>query len=563
AQVSAYRNGNGHGHHNYFDLNGSADWEFYRSDSSNQGVDASYDSLRERYSLDMSGSIWDYRFLRYTLGLDFYRIDRDVNGEGLDSEAIGYRATTMFFPNRRFPLRLYARRTTTDVAGTALANSDRETSSWGAEWNVALGQHQDVRLLYDRSTYDLTSPVVLEEERTTGLVDYRRRGEQNELEVRYSYSDQDELVGGSAFTRHDATVSHRTRFVQGSTLLLNAHHTASDARFTSGQTDDLTVNRAVAVLDLPRDRRLMWSFSYQYNDNDGRFVDSTSHDGRTRARVRLSDDWETTGTILFGTLDSRSGAIERGQELVGGQVGARYGHDWTSFRLTASANAGVAETTFDTEPDRRVTNLSAGVDMGMPVSRDAEVLASLWRREDETDATGVGYTYDETRASIGWRGRIASWFRTRTEIYLRDTVRDTFDFGVQDSREIGVEGSLTAPSGGVSVTLSTSDGITDFLPDPGAGGPFLPGPDLVNKADVASLALQWRLPHRLRLQMQGRLEQREFSSIGEEEIISYYPRLDWSYRLWTMSIGFSHYERNNDTTFSDDTWLIKISRKFL
>jgi hypothetical protein len=150
--------------------------------------------------------------------------------------------------------------------------------------------------------------------------------------------------------------------------------------------------------------------------------------------------------------------------------------------------------------------------------------------------------------------------RATGSLYARDSTYDTFQFGIQDSTEVGIEGSVNAASGGASLGLARSRGTSDFIPDPSSGSPFTPGTDLVNKANVATLGGYWRLPRRVQLRVQARYEDRDFTSIGEERIVSYHPEIEWIPGVWRLSLGLTHYERSNQTTFKQDTLLVRISR---
>lgn len=539
----------------------SADWEYYRSNSTSQDTDASFDALRQRYAVDLSGSIWDPRFSRFSVGIDLYRSDREANGVKHGSEAVGYRTALTLFAGRPFPLRLHARRTATEVGAAGLADNDRENRSWGADWNIALGGRQKLRLLYEESGYDLISPIALRERRQTRLVDYGLNSDTSELTVRYSHQDDEEQVNGTEFIRDDATVTHRTRFRNQATLLVSAHHTASDARFASGDTDDLTVSRLFGALDLPGKGRARWNLGYDFNDNDGRFAASTSHNLRLRTRIRLARHWESTAGLSGGTLVSRSTEVERREQSAGARLGLRYSRVFAATHLDASASGGFTQTHFNVEPDRAVLSYGVAVGVQVPVGGHNEIFARASQHGEENDTSGVGYTFDETRGSLGWEGRLGVSTSARLMGYIQDTSRDTFDFGLQKSRELGTDLSFSGRGGGVSVTLATSDGITDFTPDPAGGSIFIPETDLVTRVDSATIGARWRLPYRLGLRLQARLEDRDFSTVGKERIVSYSPQLEWAYRVWTFGLRFSHYERTNGTVFSDDTWVIKVSRR--
>ncbi|RMG47192.1 MAG: hypothetical protein D6718_04225 [Acidobacteria bacterium] len=449
------------------------------------------------------------------------------------------------------------------MAAIALADSDRENAAWGAEWNLAVGDTQHVRVSFERTGFDLLAPVALAERRRVGLAEYRKRWKRSELIARYGFHDQKELVNGSRFDRDDFALTQRTRFDSGVTWLSNVYHTLSNAVFSSGVKDELTIDRFTTVVDVPRRRRAGWTFSYEYNRNDGRFVDSTSQNLRGDARFLIGDHWEVLSGAAFGAIDTTTSSGRLTEDIAGANAGVRFNRAWDRLELSWTATLGYNQTDFSEGPGRDLLNRATELDLRVPMRRGGQFFSTLSRREDETDVTGVGFSRDENYLSLGVEGPLAGTLRGRTMAYVRDVTRDTFDYGVQESRTYGLESTLTGRRLALTVNLATTDGISDFIPDPALGTPFTPGADLVNSSDSLIAGLRWRIARRLRLRAEGRYERRHFTSIGREEILSFHPEIDWVFRVWTFSLGYSRYERDNTTSFSDDTWLVRISRKFL
>ena len=541
-------------------LNGSADWELYRSVGDSEGTVARFDAFRQRYSLDLTGAIWDTRFNRYALGLDFFRADQKVDGQRLDDTTLGYRAMMTFFPSRPFPLLLFARRSTTDTAAVSLASSDRETAAYGAEWNLATAGGRNLRAQFDKSSYDLLSPVSLKERRTNGTLQFIQRFSNGELSARYTLDDQSELVNDTRFKRQELVVEDRTGFANGSTLLVHGTRGLSDALFSTGERDELNTGRFSGIYDVPLRRRVGFNLSYDYDRNDGKFVNSTSHTARGMARFTLAEHWESDAGVIGGKLETAANGIDTMQDLAGVVAGLRYSQEWSDFHLGAAGALGFTRTKFDTGELRDTKNVSLDVEARMPVARAEQVFASVSFRKDQNDTTGVGYSFDEARGTVGLEGGTGESVQWRTSAYVRGTRYDTFQFGLQTSREAGVDGSLSSPSGGVSVGASARDGISEFIPDPASGSPFTPGSDLVNRARIAFAGGYWRFMRHLQARIQARFENREFTSIGRETVLSYHPEVEWSWAVWRISLTVSHYERNNHTSFSQDTVLLKVSR---
>lgn len=560
AAAAGNGNGNGNGSTRPFRLGGSAEWEFFRSDGQVEDTQTTQETLRQRYTLHFTGAIYDFRFNRYAVSLDFFRADFQNEGQTSDTQSIGYRASTTFFPSRPFPLQLYARRIVTDAAGAALADSNRETSAWGAEWLVNVSKRQGLRALYESSSYDLTSPLALEQRTSTGLLEYSLRGQRHETRVKYDHQDRTEQVTDSAFQRRDFSLIDRTRFGNGTTLMFNAYHTLSDARFSTGATDELAIDRFRGGLDIPRGDRFGFNLDYDYNNNDGRFVDSTSQNLRARIRVRMSRHWESDVGGSGGRLETDNNGTRSVQDLRGVFAGLRFNRDFRPVGVGIAVSAGRTTTEGDPALDRVYENRLAELNLRFPLGASAQLYARAQYRTNQNDTTGVGFSTDETRGELGSEFALTRRYRGKLSAHVVDRSYDTFQFGVQDSREVGGEATISHPRGSLTLSAVSIEGISEFIPDPAAGNPFVAGPDLVNRSDIASIGFSWRGPARLVVRFQGRLIDRQFTSIGDEFVVSYHPEVEWRFAAWRIAAGVTHYERDNSTFFEQDTFLLRLTR---
>lgn len=543
-------------------LDGSADWELYRSAALSDGTRTTFDAFRQKYSLGLSGAIWEPRFNQYSLGLDFFRDDRRVDGGKAASNGIGYRFMTVFFPGRPFPVSLYARSSQVDGSGASLADSNRESAAYGGEWNVSTPWEQNLRLQFDRTAYDLVNPVALKQRRDRGNFEFIQSRHGGETDVRYTYENERELVRASEFTRQTLFASDRAAFGNGTTLLVSGNRTLSEGSYYSGVVDFLTVDRLSTLLDVPRRKRTAFSVGYDYNLNKGSFLDSTSHFLNARARIAIASHWETEAGGTLGSVASVSGATEIRQRIVGGQAALRYNRDWSRFHLGAAYGVTLMRTSVTSAENRLIAGHYLDAEIRVPLAGPDAVFASASYRTDQNDTTGVGFAFDEARASAGIEHGVGQTLAVRGSAFGRKSRYDTFQFGSQKSDEVGLEATLSAPGGGVSLTLSRQNGISTFIPDPAAGSPFVPGNDLVNHADIGSVGIQWRVLRRLSLRFQGRMERRSFSTIGDERVLAYHPEAEWSYGPWRLSAGISHYERNNHTAFKQDALIVRVARLF-
>ncbi len=560
--VSAAQEGGGESSAGWLRWGGIAGWEYYANDSTSRDVSTDYTSFRQRYSLLLDGVLWDPRLDRFSAEVDFFRTDGDAAGKKLDFHQLGYRLQNTFFPARPFPLLLYARRATVDVTGAALADNDRETASWGAEWNVSVPGVQRLGLRFDRTQYDLVNPILMQERHKTGALDFANRVGNSQVTFRYALSGQREMVGNTESSRDDFTLTDRTSFPDGSTLLMNSFYTRSGAVFSTGVRDRLETGRFSTRYDRPWSERVRTAFSYDFSGNSGRFLDSTAHALRAHGRFVLGERWETTGGVTAARIDTVTSAGDIGQDQRALQAGVRYSRAWSRSRFSAAVAGGVDRSDFSTGEERRGYYHSAQVDTGISLGSPGDLFSTFSWSRGENDTTGVGYTRDEERATAGWEKVLDDRWRVRSEAAYRNTVYDTFQFGIQRSREVGVNGTLTHPAGGVTLSLSSSRGVSDFLPDPGSVSPFLPGTDLVTEAKIASVGGHWRPLPALRVLFQARNESRDFTTIGHESIFSMHPEVQYTYNDWIFSAGYSKYERDNQTAFGSSTWLLKATRRF-
>jgi hypothetical protein len=245
-------------------------------------------------------------------------------------------------------------------------------------------------------------------------------------------------------------------------------------------------------------------------------------------------------------------------------VGAslRYNHDWDRFHLGGNGALGVSRTSFNPGAERTALNGSLDLDARAPFAGEREVFASAAYRRDQNDVTGVGYSLDEARGSLGFESGPGDPLKWRGSAYVRGTKYDTFQFGVQTSKEIGAEGSLGGAHGGATFGGSQRKGISQFIPDPAAGSPFLPGSDLVQRSRSVFAGAYWKFLRRLDVRAEVRLDDREFTTLGKERVFSYHPEVGWNWGVWRSSFVLSHYERSNHVRFSQDTMLVKLTRVF-
>jgi hypothetical protein len=552
---------NGNGRINFLDLSGSADWEFYKSDGVVNGFASSYDTFRQKYSIDLAGSLVDYRFNRYSVGVDFYKDDRSSDTGDQQTTSIGYRATTMFFPNRPYPLQFFARRATIDPVSSNPADNGRETGAWGAEWNLTLRQKHQARIQYERTSYDLVSPISVQRRQNRSLVEWTQRYERRETRIRYSHSQENELVRDTDSSRQEFTLTDRTRFGNGILLLFNGTRLDSDALFSTGETDALTQNHFSAILNYPRKNRVAWNVSVDHNDTTGKFVDSNHQQIRGTTRILLGMNWEAIAGISSGSLESVTSTATILQDSAGASLGLRYSKQWNKFNFSATGTGGLQTTDFDTGEERSLTNLA--LELHTRYAMDHYALhGSIAVRQDENDTTGVGFSFDETEVRAGIDGGIGERIKADASAYARQITRDTFQFGIQESMEYGFDTSLRRGTGTLNLHLSSQEGVSDFIPDPSSPGPFLPGADLIQNQELASLGFRMRFHRRFQVRATARFERREYTSIGKEMILSYHPELEYSPGLWRFVLGINHYSRDNGSDYQQDTILFRASRKF-
>jgi len=545
-------------------LSGSSEWEYIQSDGSVDGDDATTSTFGQRYTLDLSGFIWDPRFCRATLGLDFLRRNTGSSDNGdLDSDSLGYRFQSNFFNGRPFPLRFFARRTDLGVVGGDIVDTDRQLDAWGLDWGLRTLPGQNVRAAYERSSSDLLGPLPLRERRTTGLLNVDQQLDNGELAFHYGVEEQAERVNDVEFRRQELSLRDLTRFENGSSLRVLGSRLLFDALYTTGNRDELTTNRLSTSLDIPRGERGHYSFGYDFNQNEGRFLDSTNHGVRGQALVRIARNWQATGSLGVSQLSTTASGIDRDQNRTGGTVGIRYGREWSRFRLDTSYETGYTREDYSPGDDRLLVTRRASVGGRVDLGAVSSIFSTVSVARDDNDIINVGYTVDENRATLGWETRLGEAMRLRVEGTYRDLAYDTDNLGLQESDERGVEVNLEHRVAGVSARYRSTHGVSDFFPEPGSGSIFLPGTDLVSRSDYFSLGAHWRIKPYLKARVTALLDDRDFTTIGKERILSYLWELQYDRRTWYISAGLSHFERTDGFDYIDDTWRLRITKRFL
>lgn len=543
---------------------GSADWEYILSDGTLDGQETTTRFLGQRYSLDLDTFIWDPRFNTLSLGLDLLRSDTSTSHNGdTDADSLGYRLETTFFPGRSFPLHIFARRSDLDVVGSAIVDNDRDTDAWGLDWSFKPHPTQRVRMLYDRSRSDLIGSVPLKERRSAGIFDFDQEFENGELTFHYGLNEQAERTTGVEYTRQNFVLRDLNRFGNGSTFRVLASHQLSEGLFSNGQRDELTNNRAALSYDIPRGRRAHFRVSYDFNQNDSEFLDNTNHGVRGQVHYRFAEHWQAQGSLSLAQLRNSSPTTDQEQDRRGATAGLRYERSWSGVKLGVGYAFGYTTEEFKTDDDdRQLRSHDGDVSLTVPVGAASEIFGRISAARDENDVTDVGFTFDENRASLGWEVRLTERWRLRTVGTYRDLTYDTVNFGIQESEEIGAEASLNHPAGGFNASYRSSEGISEFFPDPTSGSIFLQGTDLVSESQRASLGAHWRLSPYLRMRLSALLDDREFTTIGKERILSYHPEIQYDRSTWRIAAGFSHYERTDSIDFLDDTWRLRITKLF-
>lgn len=550
-----------------FRLSAMADWEFQQSSTTVQDDTVDASGFVQRYSAGLDGVVWDPRFARFSVGIEFLGARRRTDERSLSVRDVGYWSQLFLFNNRPFPLRVYARRSAADASGSAAVDDRRETASWGVEWRLLDHGARQLRALWDDTDRTLFAPPRRDQHQATGLVEFRQFYSRGEVSAQVNRQTTDETVIDTRRRRQNYLVTNRTKLSSTATAVVTLDRTEADATFGDGTSDRLTTDRAWLQFDLPGRGRAHYGVDYQYDGNSGKFVDATSHQARARARVALGAHWEATAGLVAGKLTSsrpgdESGIATTNVERTGYDGGLRYSVDVRRIHLAVGALAGTEQSDFDGGVSRRemVYQADAAVRVGLR-TRDA-AYGEVTHARNRNDTTGLGSTYDETRVTVGLDTDL-SGARADTALEWRQTQYDTFQFGVQDSRTIGARTSLVFSRGSAGLSVSSRHGVSNYLPQPGNAGPIAPGTFLESDARIAGLNASYRFSSFLNLQLQATREERTFTLAGDENITTWHPELVWDWRTWRVSAGVAHFARSNGSVYRDTTWLLKVTKRFL
>ncbi len=540
-----------------------ADWELQRSSTDLQGETNTSSGFVQRYALGLDGVLWDQRLARFSVGLELLRADRRAGSLSIKTRDLGYWGQLFLFNNRPFPLRLYARRAAADATGSAVVDDRREVSAYGLEWRLLDHGARSIRVLWDDTDTKLYAPPARDQRQKTGVAELRQRYWCGEVSLQANRQTIDETVIDVQRRRQNYVLTNRTELTDTATVVITADHAKADASFADGSTDDLATNRALVQLDMPGEGRMHWAVDYDYSDNKGKFVRGRSHEGRATGRFEIGPHWEATVGAVLGRLSA--GPVDAPVDLThtGGRGGVRYTGDWRAVHFSAGYTLGMDRLKPNTGVERRETTHLADVTARMPTGARDTAYAQLSVGRNNNDTTGIGYTHDETRATVGWDKFLGGSWRADTALEARTTRYDTFQFGVQDSREIGVRTSVTWWRGSFAVQVASRRGVSDFLPGPGNVGPIAPGTFLENKSQVLAANGLLRIVPHLNFQGIATIERRSYTEVGDENVTSLHPELVWDWRTWRVSTGIAHYSRTNGTVYRDTTWLLKITKQFL
>jgi hypothetical protein len=546
-----------------FRLTGAADWGVLQNDTTlGDNEPFSTTTVSQNYSLGLTGFIWDPRFNQFTLGLDLAKSVQRNGTTDVDTSGVGYNVHTRFFPNRPFPLSVYARQSSGESRGANVAGVDRETGSWGATFNLLSGSRQTLAFRYDRSSFDLFSSIPLKERRTTGLVNFDRKYDRGDLSFQYRHSNRAERVNESEFERDNITLANRAELGEITVMRIRARHSTTDAVFAGGERDELLVNHLSATVAVTPPTRPVTTLSYDYTQNRGKFTDSTNHGIRARSRFRMGEHWHSSAGLHAGRVRSNSGTTSLVQDRGGALAGVGYSREWERWGMGSRVGAGYARRTFEGEPATTTSSTSGDLRAHRKLGSRSTLSGSLSARKKEDDRSGAGVSYDENKAVLRWDTNTTGQWTFSSSLTWRDVVNETFNFGTQESEETSIETSLSHPVGGFSLSYNVTDGVSEFVPDPASLSPFVAGTDLVTESVTGGLTAFWRPTNYLRLQARASHERREFSTIGREEYLSYGAEIHYDRSTWTVSSSLSHYRRDNDLEYLADTWMLRIGKRF-
>lgn len=540
-----------------------ADWELQRSSTDLQGETNTSSGFVQRYSLGLDGVLWDQRLARFSVGLELLRSDRRAGSFSVKTRDLGYWGQLFLFNNRPFPLRLYARRAAADATGTAAFDDRRELSAFGLEWRLLDHGARTIRVLWDDTTLKLHAPPAREQHQATALAEIRQRYWCGEVSFQANRQNVDENVIDLRRRRQDYLLTNRTELTDTATILITADHTTARADYADGAGDDLTTNRALVQLDMPGEGRMHWAVDYDYSDNRGKFARGRNHEGRATGRFEIGKHWEASVGAVLGKLTAGPADDPVNVDRAGGRGGVRYTGDRDRWHFGAGYTLGLDRLKPSVGPERRETSHMADVSARRSVGAQDAVYGQLTLGRNNNDTTGVGYTFSETRATVGWDKALGGSWRADSALEARSTRYDTFQFGQQDSREIGVRSSVSWWRGAFAVQVSSRRGISDFFPGPDNAGPFIEGTYLENKAVVVAANGMLHLVAHVDLRGTASVERRSYTEVGDENVTSLHPEVVWDWRTWRVAAGVAHYSRTNGTVYRDTTWLLKITKQFL
>ncbi|MEW6109616.1 MAG: hypothetical protein AB1632_10685 [Nitrospirota bacterium] len=109
-------------------------------------------AFMQRYSLGLSGYIWRPKLIIFSSDVSFMIYNQDPKN---DSRNINFGFNSVVFPRTRFPLILFASRSTTTFDGYLGSGNDTTSTNFGARWGYTTLTNKKLILSYAHSTYDI------------------------------------------------------------------------------------------------------------------------------------------------------------------------------------------------------------------------------------------------------------------------------------------------------------------------------------------------------------------------------------------------------------------------
>lgn len=277
----------------------------------------------QNYRANLSGDLWDPRFLKYTAGVGYTAYSY---ADSADSSSITYNVFTNFFPGRKVSWDLFSTRVVNTIDSSAsIAGYDVTTTSFGGTLNLRLGRNRrngnnnNNRNLNNNTAGlrlpDITITHIRTEAQSDSLInplDETRDETRATIIYRPNPSVDLNLDGGTEKYRnaknnasYDSTTLNLNsifRISRDADLKLNGRFTDRTTQNFAGYNPQETNQAYSVIYDFREKQGLRHYYKYEFNELEYSPSDFTKHSAEAGFSLRSSESIQFRGRVDLSSM---------------------------------------------------------------------------------------------------------------------------------------------------------------------------------------------------------------------------------------------------------------------